>query len=1013
MDQAAIKQLIIKPANDNYRIGNYDSALNGYLRAIRLHPKLEDILKVNIQLAQQHIARLADIKSSGTVAHSVVLQDAPCENGWKNWSLHQGAYVAADGSLSAKINKSMVLATLHGIPVVRGFVYRLKFDCLPQSESSKFYATLCANGKVSKSYYQENALPIGADTSVRDGSREILFFADEPFDTLNLVGFGSSGEFRLAISNLVVERLGAEDLQQFKPEVDGKIIASMASVPGRNECLKNTILSLYHQVDEVRVFLNNYDEVPSFLLSLDKVKVESSKIWGDQGDSGKFFWADDETPGYRFTCDDDIVYPPDYVNRMITNLQHYNDRVVVGGHGIMLKQPVTDYYGQSQRKVYHFKNSVSGEFSCHILGTGVLAYKQGSIVISKKDFMYRNMADVWLAKLLQEQSVPMVRVATPNNWVREGLHNDGSIWASSFQEKLCPKNTRMVQTKVLNSIEPLSVQPLKKKKVVIGIKTYDRKDYLKDCLESFLKTKSDKYEWAVIIADDGSTDGTLDYIESLSLDVELHVIKNKRRYAVGQTNTILRLAEKIGFDYGFNVDDDLVFTKPGWDELYIDAIDNSGYSHLVHRHLKHAENLLKNQGKGESLPDAIHDETKCCVAYGDAWFDLGTGGLVTFTKDTIQGAGYCDEKNFPIRGQWHVDYHIRCCRAGCNDINALYDAVGSNDYLEIQNYLVDDYRCAIPWGEEYKKTKDAAELERRYKVMRDESRVHVPYPGLETSGQTKRTVTNPMDIADKVYVLNLDRRPDRWQRISKDAQANGLELTRFSACDGAKEPYATTYKEYAAQPLVSVSPEHELKYSFDVYRRNAPDNARVAFFEQKHKRKAIGSVGAWGYSWTMIGILEDALEKGYEQILVLDDDARFHKNFKNLVIEHYNALPDNWLVWQLGALQYQWDDKKWIDWSEKGPFYQCNGSSVGSHAVLLRQEVIPLILDYCKRLDLPYDEGPLHKPKALFPERCLTSYPNLIIQDVTESDISEKTEQLKRGEKIYAQYHWVKSDYKI
>lgn len=187
--------------------------------------------------------------------------------------------------------------------------------------------------------------------------------------------------------------------------------------------------------------------------------------------------------------------------------------------------------------------------------------------------------------------------------------------------------------------------------------------------------------------------------------------------------------------------------------------------------------------------------------------------------------------------------------------------------------------------------------------------------------------------------------------------------------------------------------------------------ARLDYFEHLHQRKTIGSAGNWGYVLTMIGILEDALKNDYEQILVLDDDALFHNQFNELFAKILKQVPENWLVLQLGTLQYHWE-KEWIEWYSEN-LYMCNGSSLTSHAIALRREVIPLILNHCYRMDMPYDEGPVHKPKYLFPRRCFTFYPNLLIQDVTESDISNEAGQKQALGKNNNVFRWNWDDYLV
>jgi len=947
---------------------------------------------------------------------SLVFSLDPAMSGWADWKLTGGVTCKPFGNLLLEEGHGRLIASNSSVSLEPGSFYKLHYSYAATTPDLKAYLTIVPVGSRSKrsSYFEDNIAPISADgdSSSCDHEHEFYFRAPSQISTVQLglaVG-GSDKAALVAIRHITISKIKNPEAE-FKPQIgkDEKIIASLASIPDRRASLPDLIASLECQVDEIRVFLNNHEDVPAVLRSHPKIQIASSNVFGDQGDLGKFHWAEDETLGYRIICDDDIAYPPDYVKRLVNELKEMGERGVVGVHGALLRQPIHDYYGQDQRKVYHFRNGIAKSKCCHVLGTGTIGYKVGSISIDKFTFQCRNMADIWFAKKANAQQISLRRISSPHNWLRDLDSSTDSIYEASFQQTGGSFDTRSLQSHALRTGPRLTIPPARtadKMKVVLGVKTYNRLDYLRECIDSFIRTRSEEYNWVLIVADDGSEDGTIAYLDSQALPVEFHVIKNKRRYAVGQTNTILDLAINLDFDFGFNIDDDLVFTEEGWDSLYINAVERCGYSHLVHRHLRHAENLLKNQDESAPFPFPVYDKSLLCVAYGDSFFDLGTGSLVTFTKDTIGKVGYCDEENFPIRGQWHVDYHIRCARAGCNDPKFLFDAVGSNDYLEIQNYLSEDYRCAIPWGEEYKKTKDRRELERRYRVLGDESRIFVPYQ----SGAARRPKI-PNDIIDHIYVPNLDRRPDRLRDILDGAKSVGLDVSRFPAVDGSKEPYCSQYWHYSSEPLADFPIGYEVGSSYQVYRGDAPHAARVAFFEQKSRRKAIGSLGAWGYLHSMIHILKDALESEYETILILDDDARFHKQFSELFMRHYEQLPTNWKIWQLGALQYNWGPD-WVSWSSD-ELYSCHGSSVGSHAVMMNRSIIPMVLDECRRLDLPYDEGPLHKPKALFPDLCLTSYPNLVIQDVTESDISSETEQVSGGGAVLEKYRWDISEYSI
>jgi GR25 family glycosyltransferase involved in LPS biosynthesis len=187
--------------------------------------------------------------------------------------------------------------------------------------------------------------------------------------------------------------------------------------------------------------------------------------------------------------------------------------------------------------------------------------------------------------------------------------------------------------------------------------------------------------------------------------------------------------------------------------------------------------------------------------------------------------------------------------------------------------------------------------------------------------------------------------------------------------------------------------------------------ARVAYVERLHKKKAIQTPGAWAYLRSMIAILHKCIEDKLETVLVLDDDAAFHRRINVLFARIVVQAPADWKILQLGALQYHWEDS-WISWNSDN-LYCCNGSSVGSHAVGMHCSVFEQLLELSRRLDLPYDIGPLHAVKRAFPDQCVTMVPNLIIQDATASDISPYTVLQEEAGKKDNIYRWNLDDFDL
>jgi hypothetical protein len=217
----------------------------------------------------------------------------------------------------------------------------------------------------------------------------------------------------------------------FVPRARGEedfVTASLASIPRRVRGLSAVVRSLLPQVDRLCVYLNNYEDVPAFLNN-PKIQVARSQDHGDLRDNGKFFFMDESSPGYRFTVDDDIHYPPDYVAYCLAKLQQYDQGAVVGFHGRILPPVVSRFFNREDTQVFSFDRSLVADRQVHVLGTGTVAYHSTALRIGLRDFETTGMADLWFAAHAQEQHVPMIAVARPAGFLRgiAGL-DERTLW---------------------------------------------------------------------------------------------------------------------------------------------------------------------------------------------------------------------------------------------------------------------------------------------------------------------------------------------------------------------------------------------------------------------------------------------------------------------------------------------------------------------------------------------------------------------------------------------------------
>jgi hypothetical protein len=207
------------------------------------------------------------------------------------------------------------------------------------------------------------------------------------------------------------------------------ITASIASVWSREISLHSSVDSLAHQVDHINVYLNGYDIIPSFLRVPHVTAVLSrTSPRGDMGDVGKFHWANDLSTDYHVTADDDMIYPDDYIAKLLQFLNSIQGPAVVGAHGIRIiherllpgnGRRGKGYYGS--REVFMGTGHVSAVEGVHILGTGALMYRVADFGHIDLDalFLRPNMADVWFGILGQQLSIPYIVIPHAEGWLQE------------------------------------------------------------------------------------------------------------------------------------------------------------------------------------------------------------------------------------------------------------------------------------------------------------------------------------------------------------------------------------------------------------------------------------------------------------------------------------------------------------------------------------------------------------------------------------------------------------------
>jgi len=180
-------------------------------------------------------------------------------------------------------------------------------------------------------------------------------------------------------------------------------------------------------------------------------------------------------------------------------------------------------------------------------------------------------------------------------------------------------------------------------KIGLAIMTYNRIDYLKQCLASL---KENNYGGAdyVVVVDDCSTDGTVEFLETLPDNIHI-ITKDENRGIAHSKNNGLEALMMAECEHLFLMEDDILMKYPKTCNSYVT------YAKMFNlHHLNFALHGPMNIGKGASTIEGIRVYPDC------------VGAFSYYTKECIDKIGYLDEKF--INAWEHVEHTYRICKAG-------------------------------------------------------------------------------------------------------------------------------------------------------------------------------------------------------------------------------------------------------------------------------------------------------------------------------------------------------------
>ena len=224
-----------------------------------------------------------------------------------------------------------------------------------------------------------------------------------------------------------------------------------------------------------------------------------------------------------------------------------------------------------------------------------------------------------------------------------------------------------------------------------------------------------------------------------------------------------------------------------------------------------------------------------------------------------------------------------------------------------------------------------------------------------------------MKIIDCVYILNLDSEKFKYdlliEKINKLNCFRNLNIKRFSAVEGKTTNNIKLFKEKHNNYIQQLSP---IKKKYYLKKLNN-EFSSVGLFR---------SYGSFGCLLSYIKIFNDATTNNFKNILLLQDDIYFHKNFDEL----FNKINFNSNSIYIGYSQY----------GEINRTTNVNNRTFGLFGLFIKNITFKLILKELNKFSNPADACVSFVLTKYFSNTSRKLEIPLIIPDITRSNTLNK-----------------------
>jgi GR25 family glycosyltransferase involved in LPS biosynthesis len=214
-------------------------------------------------------------------------------------------------------------------------------------------------------------------------------------------------------------------------------------------------------------------------------------------------------------------------------------------------------------------------------------------------------------------------------------------------------------------------------------------------------------------------------------------------------------------------------------------------------------------------------------------------------------------------------------------------------------------------------------------------------------------------IVDMVYVINLDRMPERWTRTKLRLMRAGIRAKRISAVDGKSKETRALFSKYT--------------------------RSKETLAELQYPQMIVKSAAEMAHSLSVLNVIHDARSKGYRRILVCSDTIVLHNKFNEQLTVAMADIPSSWRLLQFDMPPIRAN----VESASEAGVYHPSNSLDGSFAVALDSSVFDLIELELRHMRGSIRSSALHAVYRRYFRDSFALQPSLITTQTTVGAVTE------------------------